>query len=283
VGKNRDFIDFEAELKKANQNKEFKTIIEEKMEDLNIQDKDDLPVQDPKKHNKIVAVRIDGVALTEDGALTKSQMFGAMYPRMEMYGDMVFSVDEARTLNMQMHRLKYGINSVVALKCNGPSCVFALDCPYQQMNKAPIGKPCIIEADLLQYHSQKFFDQLEVDPDNHVEVLLVQELSELLIYEMRLSRVLAGEGTDGLLMQKEESYDKQGNLIINEKVHWAWEAKEKIKNKRMKLLESLMATRKSNDKPQGDVNLGYASTLHSIVEKIEKLNNAQPTEIKIEE
>ena len=222
-------------------------------------------------------VRIDGIALTDTGKLTRARYFNKMDVRNQIYVDMTFTKEEAQGIQGRMGHLSTGVNSVTALKCMGAQCSFAADCPYQQIGKAPLGKSCLIEVDLLLYHSQRFMKEFEVDPEDHTEILLVQELSELVIYEMRVARVLATP-ENALLFQEEIKMDKEGNEIRNEQIHWAWELKDKIKNRRMKILDALNATRKSKNIQADNGPASFGDFVKTLTDKMDKIQQIQNTE-----
>jgi len=282
------FIDFEKEIQKAiinkQQKEEMDIAINNAMEEQGVSNPKDLelPKQDYKKTGLVKSVRLDGIALTTDNKLTRTEYFQQMNPRNLIYGDMTFTKEEAAYLNANYKRLAIGVNSVVAMRCTGNECAFAGSCPYVQINNAPIGKPCLLEYDLLNYHTQRFMEEFQVDPAQHSELMLVQELAELIIYEMRLSRVLSEPG-DALLFSEEISFDKTGNEIKNEKTHWAWELKERVKTRRLKIMESLNATRKQKadyNKPvEGDSTyVAFVTNLRKKIDAISTTEEADFTE-----
>lgn len=259
--------------------------IEEKKEELNIESTEELakilPRADYKEHGAVEVINVYDIALTVDKNLTRTKYFTSLDVKKDLYPDLTFTPQEAASLNAFYGRMVWGINSVVALKCRGNECPFAKECPYVQMDKAPLGKPCLIEVDLLAYHTKKFMEEFEVDPNSHSELMLVQELSELMIYEMRVTRFLAEDVEASTLSFEEILTTPEGNEISTKVEHWAWGTKEKIKNRRMKILDSLMALRKSKgspdkdgDRPQQD----YKTFVSGIMQKIDDIVNKSKIE-----
>ena len=63
-----------------------------------------------------------------------------------------------------------------------------------------------------------------------------------------------------------------GNEMETTKIHWAWELKERIKNRRMKLLESLNATRSSKKEKSNEGNVqNYSAFLTEMMSQINKI------------
>jgi len=294
-----DLDDFQAKIEEAVKKREntekLNKALEEKKAELQVatvkEVKDNLPAQNAEKHGKIVLTRMDGIGLTETGELTTNKFFERQRQyRDELYGDIALTSEEARTLSISYGSLASGSNSTIPLICTGPDCFFAHNCPYQKIDKAPITLPCILENDLLLYHTERLMRHFEVDPENYVDMMLIQKISENIIYEMRMNRILS-EGEGALLMQEDQSMDAAGNLVITRKSHWAWEAKEKTHNRTLKLLDALMGTRKNKQPKQEKADAGsilggmYAqfADLKDKLVQIQKNQIQDATYVKIEE
>lgn len=238
-----DFDEFKNKLEE--EKKEFKLKIEEKKKELGVTTDEELVEKLPVKKQEdgvMDMVTYNGIALTDKGELTRHRFFQMLESDKEIYGDLMLTADQAHKLHTTMNRLATGVNSVIPILCTGERCPFKDECFYYQNNIAPINKPCLVEYDLLIYHTKRFIDEFDVHPDNHSELNLVQELAELIILEMRATRVLAKNPE---LYYEKITYDKQGNEVVEQVPHWAFGLKESIKNRRMKLLDALMATRKN--------------------------------------
>ena len=279
----------------SNDIQQFNKKIEEAKEQLGVEDdeqlKEQLPVQNSTQHGTISLVKLNGLALTKEGVLTQSGFFDNMEIDKETYGDITLTPEEAHSLTNTYRKLSTGVNAVVPLTCVAEKCPFKNTCWYFQNGKAPIGKPCLVERDLLNYHTQRFFEEFNVHVEDHSEVMLIQELAELIIYEMRVSHVLADPNNASLFGIK-ISFSKQGDEIQEEVIHWAWEVKEKIKNRRMRLLDALNATRKAKiavdkvlNKNKGNGDNSYHAMIKNFKELMNKSRETQEipfTEIKNE-
>jgi len=242
--------------------------------------KETLPEHNAQEHGVVATVNINDIALTEKGEITRTKFFEKMQVNKELYGDIALSSKEARSLALTFRNLTTGVNSVIPLKCTGEECPFSDVCWFVQNEKAPIGKPCIIEHQLLYYHTQRFIEEFDVDMHDHSEVMLVQELSELIVYEMRITKIL-GQAQNASMMGLKLKFSPDGEAIEEETIHWAWTLKEQIKNRRMKILSSLNATRQTKlalrklVKPKDDEHI---STLKSIKDLLSRFREETPYE-----
>lgn len=210
----------------------------------------------------------------------------------DQYDDIMLTAEQALSLASTYRKLSTGTNAVVPIKCTGPLCPFKDDCFYHSIGQAPLGKKCKVEYDLLNYHSTRFIEQFDVDPQNHSDFMLVQELSELIVYEMRLARILGG-WVDGQANNNKSMY-LSGETVVGaadevhfvETQHWAFDAMEKVKNRRMKILDALMGTPKSRNSKKNDqqqVITSYSQQVGQIVDILRNIKETKYEEAEYEE
>jgi len=276
--------------------KEEKETEEEKEEETEeIENKTEpLPKHNTYTHGKIIKVGLDGVALTEKGEKTLTAFFQDLDINRDDYSDVMLSEEEARSLAQTMRHLSTGANAAIPLRC-APNCPFLLDCWYAKNGKQPVGRRCLVEKDLIVYHTKRFIEEFQIQPESHSELMLVQELSELIVMETRLNNVLSLPG-NAQLMQLNLTIAKTGEEIETEAEHWAVGAKEKIKNRRMKIMESFLATRegkwkvekenrKEREKDKEETVSSYSEMVakhKKLIEELREINEQLPKEAKYE-
>lgn len=215
-------------------------------------------------------IGLDGIKISEDGVMTKTRYFNTLEIDPEKYGDITFTEEEAIKISRSIRHLSTGVNAAVPLTCAGSQCPFEATCAYVEVGKAPIGRPCLVEGQLIVYWTQQFIEEFNVDINNFTEVQLVSELAEFNIYELRVTKYLA-EKHQTLMQDVVTSVDVTGEVIENQEVSRAFDLKERIKRNRMKVLEALMATRKERVKISAERNTG-TSTAAKLTELREKLD-----------
>jgi len=233
---------------------------------------------DKKKHGEMQLVTIDSLVLTESGELTRSSFFDKITIARDQYGEIALTPDEAIKLKRAYSTMTTGINSSVPLICRAEQCPFAQSCIHVELENAPIGRQCPIELELLYYHTRKFIEEFDVPMDRHSEVMLVQELAELIIYETRVTKTLA-KSEFGDLRGERVKFSPDGEEFREDTEHWAFGVKERIKTRRMKILDALNATRKNKAAQKAiedAVNLetkDYTSRANSIMNKLADIYN----------
>lgn len=189
-----------------------------------------------------------GLAMANDGRIFKTRAADKLELDEERYNNYLLTREELNRVEKYMRNLRWGINAVVPVVCTGEQCPFKADCPYFMIGKAPVGLPCLVEEDILEYYTEAFAYEYGVLEDSPTDKLLVQELAELMVYEMRVTRILSKAANAELTQIDTVGYDSEGEPIKQETIHRAWEIKERCKNRRMKIFDALVGTRREQYK-----------------------------------
>lgn len=145
------------------------------------------------------------------------------------------------------------------------------NCPYYEEDKAPVGLPCLVEVNLLHFYTTQYLNEFDVDPSRITEMHLVGELAELDIYEMRSTKLIA-EKYPTMISDVVMGFDSEGTPLINEDISKVFDLKERLKKSRMKILETLMATRKERVKSAiAAAGVGEVRTISSLYDKLESI------------
>ena len=164
----------------------------------------------------------------------------------------------------------YDVNSPITKNffANG---MLVHNCPYYEEDKAPVGLPCLVEVNLLHFYTTQYLNEFDVDPSRITEMHLVGELAELDIYEMRSTKLIA-EKYPTMISDVVMGFDSEGTPLINEDISKVFDLKERLKKSRMKILETLMATRKERVKSAiAAAGVGEVRTISSLYDKLESI------------
>lgn len=146
------------------------------------------------------------------------------------------------------------------------------NCPLYQINQAPVGEPCLLEVTIAEYWTKKYMEDLNINPNSITEVLTVSRLVEIAILENRLTMYMAIHDQD-LTMDVITAVDEEGNEIHNKASSIAFEQRERLDKSRLKILESLAATRDKQMKIQANLQskLNESANLVNIKASLDKL------------
>lgn len=214
------------------------------------------PAADVKKK----LVRLDGLALTEEGKLTQTKFFNFLKINIDDYSDIALTNEQAQLVSRHLRYMSTGLNAVVPIYCGGKDkCPFADSCPFVKIDKIPLGRVCPVESSLIKLWTQAYVEEFKVDPSNFSELAMVQELAELDIYDRRATFLLQKDEGQVLMQQQAVGVDQEGNPIYQTQIHQAWEVKERVKNRKLRILEALVGTRKEKYKKDAALKSGPAT------------------------
>ena len=220
------------------------------------------------------------MAITVEGKLTQTKIFEFLKLDPSDYSDLTMTAAEAETVTRSLRHLSTGLNAIVPIFCGGEEkCPFKSICPFIKIGKPPVLRPCYVEKQLITTWTVAYMEEFNVEPSNLSEMSLIMELAELDIYDWRATFQLHKGSGPTMLQDQMVAVDENGTPIFNKVIHQAWEVKERIKRRKMQVLESLVGTRREKYKRDAalkrtnneDPSNEYAN-LRSRLEKVANMN-----------
>lgn len=157
--------------------------------------------------------------------------------------------------------------SSIPMNCEAEKCIFASTCPLFKESLAPKGKPCPIEMAMVAQFTAEYLEQLDVNPNNLVEVSMVRDLVDQEVQYLRKTKLLAKEH---FVQENIIGVDNDGNPIMKKELHLAVELEDKLHKRRKDLRNQLLATREAKAKV-GQVQLDTAQAISEIIGKVQSL------------
>jgi hypothetical protein len=217
-------------------------------DNLSEEDKIHLPIL--KQSDNPVEIKLSGTALTEAGKLTKHKYFEFLNIDLDDYSDMSFTQEEAVKVRGALGKQSTGHTSMVPMICAGDKCPFRNSCVFWKMGKAPLGRQCLIEVNLLREWITSYFEQYEVDPNNFTEVGMISELAEIEIYLWRLSQSLAKPENAELVHDNVVGISPEGVVLTNKQLSVMLEAKERLYSRKSKIIKLMVGDRQEKYKKE---------------------------------
>jgi len=193
-------------------------------------------------------VRLDNMNIYPDGSMERTTFFDFLKMDLSDYSDIILTSEEALSFKNAVIRMSYGTSAAIPLKCSGERCMNYL-CPLHKNGKYPLARQCIFEVRMIEFLNRSYIEDLEVDPETHTEMVLINKLVECDIIDFRANLGLSGsydEEAGRLLKTTIVETDQSTSETTN--LHPLIEAKEKAQVQRSKILELFAATRKEKYK-----------------------------------
>ena len=195
-------------------------------------------------------VSLGGTARTLSGKLTKSNYFRFLQHDLDNYDDIELDPKEAKKIHTHLQKLSTGATAMVPLYCAGNQCPFAHACPLVEINKAPLGRQCILEVQLLKEWTLRYFKEYEVDPSSFTEIGYINELAEIEILLNRLNMNLAKPEHAELVIDQVAHISHDGTPILQKQLSPFMEQKERLYNRRSKVVKLMVGDRQERYKKE---------------------------------
>lgn len=191
------------------------------------------------------------------------QLLATQPTKYEQWFDQLAANKQARVLK-KAQSVRHGLTHIAPLTCLGPrKCPFFNACPIPDDVRKPgpdsdypINMPCVLEANYVAQRVVDYMKQLQVDPQDPVEMSLVNELALMDLMKNRAVLIMStgdslGQGRD--LLAIDTFVDAEGNTRQSVRSHPAVDILDKLERRRTKLLDKFLATRESHMRVVGGI------------------------------
>jgi hypothetical protein len=120
---------------------------------------------------------------------------------------------------------------------------------------------------MVSQFTTEYLEQLDVNPNNLVEVSMVRDLVDQEVQYLRKTKLLAKEH---FVQENIIGVDGDGNPIMKKELHLAVELEDKLHKRRKDLRNQLLATREAKAKV-GQVQLDTAQAISEIIGKVQSI------------
>lgn len=171
------------------------------------------------------------------------------------YSNLSFSEEEQARVERKMRQIATGSSTLVILDCTADACPFKAKCPYYQIGKAPVGSPCLVEAQLLQHWTMLYMEEYDVNPESFTEVGYCTELAEIEVMLYRInSRLSLPENADGTIVQT-VGFSDEGQPIQNLQTSPLFIQKEKLMNRKSRIIKLMVGDRQEKYKKEAALKI----------------------------
>lgn len=157
--------------------------------------------------------------------------------------------------------------SSIPMNCEAEKCIFADTCPLLKEKLAPRGNPCPLEMAIVAQFTTEYMEQLDVHPDNLVEVSMVRDLVDQEVQYMRKTKLLAKEH---FIQENVIGVDQDGQPILKKELHLAVDLEDRLHKRRKDLRNQLLATREAKAKI-GQSQIDSAQAISDIIDKVQSI------------
>jgi hypothetical protein len=209
----------------------------------------DIPDKDNKP--KAALIKLDGTIIKTDGSSVKSNFFKFLELNPNDYSDISFTPEEARKISTHLSHLSTGSSAAIPIICGGAKvCPFSFNCPFVEANKVPLGRPCLIEVNLLNEWTRLYAFEYNIDENSFTELQVIRELAEIELMLWRLNENISKPENAELIQDVVVGVDKQGNILTKKETTAFFDAKERLNNRKSRLVKLMVGDRQEKYKKE---------------------------------
>lgn len=225
----------------------------------------------------------------EGGKIARQDYFRFLKHNLDDYSKIAYTEEETFRIQAHLRKLSTGSSAMVPIFCGGRvACPFADRCPLVAMGKEPLGLQCILEVQLMNHWVMQYMDEYDVDPENFTEVSYCNELAEIEVMMRRLNMSIARPQNAELVIDQAVGISGDGTPIIQKQLSPFMEQKEKLNNRKSKIIKLMVGDRQEKYKKEAalkqrdnqDPSSKQAETRRRIEElqrSLDKVQQVKPT------
>lgn len=151
--------------------------------------------------------------------------------------------NEAKKAAMSMLSTKTGLYAKVPIICKENNCPYVTTCILYEAGLAPYGEKCPMETAMIETRYVGYEKDYNLDSASFTDHTIIAELVNLDIQIERCKSLLASQqiAIEDVVVTVTES----GEEITRPEVSKAWELYERASNRRDKIMDTMLGTRKS--------------------------------------
>lgn len=176
------------------------------------------------------------------------------------FEEITLTTEEAENVRKYLTRLRRGGMSAIGLLCAGDNCDYRHACPLWltkdgapqqvpdpdspgchimvQMTKAPVGRPCPIEASVVADTYVQYISHSIIDPSNPVHNAYIHELCQLASREWRINMLLAFDH-HGMTQKVPAAVSPTGEVYTKQEKNVLLDGLQQISDRRSRILKEL--------------------------------------------
>lgn len=150
---------------------------------------------------------------------------------------------EAKKAAMSMLSTKTGLYAKVPISCKEDKCPYAITCVLLDAGLAPRGQKCPMETAMIETRYAGYAQDMGLDTASYTDNTLIADLINYDITIERCKALLAANQTP--IEEVVAAVGENGDAYTKPEISKAWEVLERASNRRDKILDTMMATRKA--------------------------------------
>lgn len=169
---------------------------------------------------------------------------------------------EAKQAAMSMLSTKSGLYAKIPITCKAESCPYQESCALLPYGLAPLGEKCPWETALIETRYMAYYNDYDLDEASFTDKTIVAELVNIDVMLERTKALLSTEQVP--ITDVVAGVSEMGEEFTRPEVSKAYELYERNLNRKEKILDMMLGTRKSK-KGQEVSQSSFSDLLHDAI------------------
>lgn len=184
---------------------------------------------------------------------------------------------EAKSAAMSMLSTKTGLYAKVPITCKAEGCPYEKTCALLPYGLAPLGEKCPWETALIETRYAGYMDDYDLDSASFTDSTIISELINIDVMLERTKALMSSEETP--ITDVVAGMTESGEQYTRPEISKAYEIYERNLNRKERLLEMMLGTRKSK-KGDKNENVSVMDLLHGALNETDFIIEEKPDNFK---
>lgn len=172
---------------------------------------------------------------------------------------------------------KSGLYAKIPIVCKTDSCPYAQSCALLPYGLAPLGEKCPWETAMIETRYAHYVEDYNLDESSFTDKTLISELVNIDIMLERTKALMSAEQVP--ITEVVAGMTESGEEYTRPEVSKAYELYERNLNRKDKILESMLGTRKSR-KGQSEETTSFSDLLSDAINGTDFIIEERPDNLK---
>ena len=169
---------------------------------------------------------------------------------------------QAKQAAMTMLSTKSGLYAKIPITCKTDACPYAQSCALLPYGLAPLGEKCPWETAMIETRYAQYVEDYNLDESSFTDKTLISELVNIDIMLERTKALMSAEQVP--ITEVVAGMTESGEEYTRPEISKAYELYERNLNRKDKILESMLGTRKSR-KGQAEETTSFSDLLSDAI------------------
>lgn len=184
---------------------------------------------------------------------------------------------EAKKAAMAMLSTKTGLYAKVPITCKADTCPYSSTCALLPYGLAPFGEKCPWETALIETRYAGYMQDYDLDAASFTDSTIVSELINIDIMLERTKALMSAEQVP--ITEVVAGMTESGEEFTRPEISKAYELYERNLNRKDKILESMLGTRRSR-KGQSEETASFSDLLADAINGTDFIIEERPDNLK---